>query len=149
MKDISRNLSAENDAAVWKDKYVRLLADFDNYKRREAKVQAIAIADAKQDLLEEFIRLLDEMRLMLMHCEEGPAADGFEMIVSKMERLLNDEGYERVSPSPGDEFRPELHNAIGVVGHAGDWSGRVVQCVRDGWIKDGRQLRAAAVRVGA
>lgn len=149
MKDISRNLSAENDAAVWKDKYVRLLADFDNYKKREAKVQAIAIADAKQDLLEEFIRLLDEMRLMLMHCEEGPAADGFEMIVSKMERLLNDEGYERVSPSPGDEFRPELHNAIGVVGHAGDWSGRVVQCVRDGWIKDGRQLRAAAVRVGA
>lgn len=149
MKDISRNLSAENDAAVWKDKYVRLLADFDNYKKREAKVQAIAIADAKQDLLEEFIRLLDEMRLMLMHCEEGPAADGFEMIVSKMERLLNDEGYERVSPSPGDEFRPELHNAIGVVDHAGDWSGRVVQCVRDGWTKDGRQLRAAAVRVGA
>ena len=149
MKDISRNLSAENDAAVWKDKYVRLLADFDNYRKREAKVQAIAIADAKQDLLEEFIRLLDEMRLMLMHCKEGPAADGFEMIVSKMERLLNDEGYERVSPSPGDEFRPELHNAIGVVGHAGDWSGRVVQCVRDGWTKDGRQLRAADVRVGA
>ena len=149
MKDISRNLSAENDAAVWKDKYVRLLADFDNYKKREAKVQAIAIADAKQDLLEEFIRLLDEMRLMLMHCEEGPTINGFEMIVSKMERLLNDEGYERVSPSPGDEFRPELHNAIGVVGHAGDWSGRVVQCVRDGWTKDGRQLRAADVRVGA
>ena len=149
MKDISRNLSAENDAAVWKDKYVRLLADFDNYKKREAKVQAIAIADAKQDLLEEFIRLLDEMRLMLMHCEEGPAADGFEMIVSKMERLLNDEGYERVSPSPGDEFRPELHNAIGVIDRAGNLSGRVVQCVRDGWTKDGRQLRAAAVRVGA
>ena len=149
MKDISRNLSAENDAAVWKDKYVRLLADFDNYRKREAKVQAIAIADAKQDLLEEFIRLLDEMRLTLMHCEEGPTTDGFEMIVSKMERLLNDEGYERVSPSPGDEFRPELHNAIGVVGHAGDWSGRVVQCVRDGSTKDGRQLRAADVRVGA
>ena len=149
MKDISRNLSAENDAAVWKDKYVRLLADFDNYKKREAKAQAIAIADAKQDLLEEFIRLLDEMRLTLMHCEEGPAADGFEMIVSKMERLLNDEGYERVSPSPGDEFRPELHNAIGVIDHAGNLSGRVVQCVRDGWTKDGRQLRAADVRVGA
>ena len=149
MKDISRNLNAENDAAVWKDKYVRLLADFDNYKKREAKVQAIAIADAKQDLLEEFIRLLDEMRLTLMHCEEGPAADGFEMIVSKMERLLNDEGYERVSPSPGDEFRPELHNAIGVIDHAGNLSGRVVQCVRDGWTKDSRQLRAADVRVGA
>ena len=149
MKDISRNLNAENDAAVWKDKYVRLLADFDNYKKREAKAQAIAIADAKQDLLEEFIRLLDEMRLTLMHCEEGPAADGFEMIVSKMERLLNDEGYERVSPSPGDEFRPELHNAIGVIDHAGNLSGRVVQCVRDGWTKDGRQLRAADVRVGA
>ena len=120
MKDISRNLSAENDAVVWKDKYVRLLADFDNYKKREAKVQAIAIADAKQDLLEEFIRLLDEMRLTLMHCEVGLAADGFEMIVSKMERLLNDEGYERVSPLPGDEFKPELHNAIGVVDHAGN-----------------------------
>ena len=149
MKDISRNLSAENDAAVWKDKYVRLLADFDNYRKREAKVQAIAIADAKQDLLEEFIRLLDEMRLTLMHCEEGPTTDGFEMIVSKMERLLNDEGYERVSPSLGDEFKPELHNAIGVIDHAGNWSGRVVQCVRDGWTKDGRQLRAADVRVGA
>ena len=149
MKDISRSCPAVSDAAVWKDKYVRLLADFDNYRKREAKVQAVAIADAKQDLLEEFIRLLDEMRLTLMHCEEGPAADGFEMIVSKMERLLNDEGYERVSPSPGDEFRPELHNAIGVVDHAGDWSGRVVECVRDGWTKDGRQLRAADVRVGA
>ena len=137
-----------SNAAVWKDKYVRLLADFDNYRKREAKAQAVAIADAKQDLLEEFIRLLDEMRLTLMHCEEGPATDGFEMIVSKMERLLNDEGYERVSPSPGDEFRPELHNAIGVVDHAGDWSGRVVECVRDGWTKDGRQLRAADVRVG-
>ena len=128
-----------SDTAVWKDKYVRLLADFDNYRKREAKVQAVAIADAPQDLLEEFLLLLDELRLTLMHCE---------MIVSKMERLLNDEGYERVSPSPGDEFRPELHNAIGVVDHAGDWSGRVVECVRDGWTKDGRQLRAADVRVG-
>ena len=81
MKDISRSFPAASDAAVWKDKYVRLLADFDNYRKREAKVQAVAIADAKQDLLEEFIRLLDEMRLTLMHCEEGPAADGFEMIV--------------------------------------------------------------------
>ena len=100
-------------------------------------------------MLEEFIRLLDEMRLTLMHCEEGPTTDGFEMIVSKMERLLNDEGYERVSPSLGDEFKPELHNAIGVIDHAGNWSGCVVQCVRDGWTKDGRQLRAADVRVGA
>lgn len=80
MKDISRNSSAENDAAVWKDKYVRLLAEFDNHRKREAKVQAVAIADAKQDLLEEFIRLLDEMRLTLMHCEEGPTADGFEIV---------------------------------------------------------------------
>ena len=149
MRDISRSFPAENDAAAWKDKYVRLLADFDNYRKREAKAQAVAIADAKQDLLEEFIRLLDEMRLTLAHCEEGPTADGFEMIVAKMERLLNDEGYERVSPSPGDEFRPELHNAIGVVDNAGDWSGRVVECVRDGWTRDGRQLRAADVRVGA
>ena len=148
MKDISRSFPAENDSA-WKDKYVRLLADFDNYRKREAKAQAIAIADAKQDLLEEFIRLLDEMRLTLAHCKESPEEEGFAMIVAKMERLLNDEGYERVSPAPGDEFRPELHNAIGVVDHAGDWSGCVVQCVRDGWIKDGRQLRAADVRVGA
>lgn len=149
MKDISKNSLAASDAAAWKDKYIRLLADFDNYRKREAKVQAIAIADAKQDLLEEFIRILDEMRLTLAHCGEGPAEEGFAMIVAKMERLLNDEGYERVSPRPGDEFKPELHNAIGVVDHAGDWSGRIVQCVRDGWTKDGRQLRAADVKVGA
>lgn len=142
-------MNAANDAAVWKDKYVRLLADFDNHRKREAKLQAMAIADAKQDLLEEFIRILDEMRLTLAHCGEGPAEEGFSMIVAKMERLLNDEGYERVAPAPGDEFRPELHNAISVVEHAGDWSGRVVECVRDGWTKDGRQLRAADVRVGA
>lgn len=149
MKDTSRSFPAASDAAVWKNKYVRLLADFDNYRKREAKAQAIAIADAKQDLLEDFIRILDEMRLTLAHCGEGPAEEGFAMIVAKMERLLNDEGYERVSPSPGDEFDPRLHNAIGVVERAGDWSGRVVECVRDGWIKDGRQLRAADVRVGA
>lgn len=142
-------MNAENDAAVWKNKYVRLLADFDNHRKREAKVQAMAIADAKHDLLEEFIRILDEMRLTLRHCQDELAEEGFAMIVSKMERLLNDEGYERVSPAPGDEFRPELHNAIGVVQSAGDWSGCVVECVRDGWIKDGRQLRAADVRVGA
>ena len=149
MTGISKSSNAANDAAVWKDKYVRLLADFDNHRKREAKVQAVAIADAKQDLLEEFIRILDEMRLTLTHCEEGPTAEGFEMIVMKMERLLRDEGYERVSPAPGDEFRPELHNAVSVVERPGEWSGRVVECVRDGWTKDGRQLRAADVRVGA
>jgi molecular chaperone GrpE len=149
LKDTSRSFPAASDAAVWKNKYVRLLADFDNHRKREAKAQAIAIADAKQDLLEDFIRILDEMRLTLAHCGDGPAEEGFAMIVAKMERLLNDEGYERVSPAPGDEFDPRLHNAIGVVGHAGDWSGRVVECVRDGWTKDGRQLRAADVRVGA
>ena len=47
MKDISRSCPVVSDAAVWKDKYVRLLADFDNYRKREAKVQAVAIADAK------------------------------------------------------------------------------------------------------
>ena len=137
------------DGEEWHERYIRIAADFDNYRKREAKTQAIAIADAKQDLLEEFIRILDEMRLMLAHCGESPEEEGFAMIVAKMERLLNDEGYERISPSPGDKFRPELHNAIGVVDHAGDWSGCVVQGVRDGWIKDGRQLRAADVRVGA
>ena len=51
MRDTSRSSNAANDAAVWKDKYVRLLADFDNHRKREAKLQAMAIADAKQDLL--------------------------------------------------------------------------------------------------
>jgi len=137
-----------SDGAVWKDRYIRLLADFDNYRKREAKTQAIAIADAKQDLLEEFIRLLDEMRLTLAHCGGSPAEEGFSMIVAKMERLLNDEGYERISPRPGDEFMPELHNAIDLVQGGQGLSGRIVACVRDGWTKDGRQLRAADVKVG-
>ena len=137
------------DGEEWHGRYVRLASDFDNYRKREAKTQAIAIADAKQDLLEEFIRILDEMRLTLAHCGEGPSTDGFAMIVDKMERLLNDEGYERVAPACGDEFKPELHNAIGLVDAGPEMSGKVVVCCRDGWTKDGRQLRAADVRVGA
>jgi len=134
----------------WRNRYVRLAADFDNYRKREAKAQAIAIADAKQDLLEEFIRLLDEMRLTLAHGvrNDDPVFEGFEMIVAKMERLLNDEGYERVAPACGDAFRPELHNAIGLVDAGPEMSGKVVVCCRDGWTKDGGQLRAADVKVG-
>lgn len=139
----------EFEQSSWKDKYIRLLADFDNHRKRETKTQAIAIADAKQDLLEEFIRILDEMRLTLAHCESGPVTDGFSLIVSKMEQLLNDEGYERVSPVKGDVFDPRLHNAIGLTQSGPEFTGYITECCRDGWIKDGSQLRAADVRVGA
>jgi molecular chaperone GrpE len=133
----------------WKDKYIRLFADFDNYRKREAKTQAFAIVDAKQDLLEEFIRILDEMRLTYIHCDKNTAsASGFAIIISKMEQLLKDEGYERVSPKLGDKFDPTVHNAMCAVPTDPEFSGRVVECVRDGWIKDGMQLRAADVKVG-
>ena len=111
-------------------------------------MQAIAIADAKQDLLEEFIRILDEMRLLLSHCGQNSITDGFKLIVFKMEHLLSDEGYTRVSPKVGDEFDPNIHNAIGLIKTNTKLKGKIIECCRDGWIKDGVQLRAADVKVG-
>lgn len=132
----------------WKNKYIRLLADFDNHRKREVKMQALAIDDAKQDLLEEFIRILDEMRLTLMHCDNSSAMNGFKIIVSKMERLLKDEGYERVSPECGDKFDPTIHNAMCLIETDSSLAGRIVECIRDGWVKNGNPLRAADVKVG-
>jgi molecular chaperone GrpE len=138
-----------NDSQTdWKNKYIRLLADFDNHRKREVKMQALAIDDAKQDLLEEFIRILDEMRLTLIHCDNSSAMNGFKIIVSKMERLLKDEGYERVSPECGDKFDPTIHNAMCLIETDPSLVGCIVECIRDGWVKNGNPLRAADVKVG-
>lgn len=95
-----------------KDKYLRLLAEYDNYRKRSQKEREGVYADAKVSSVSEFLPVYDNLeRALSQHTDDEAYRKGVEMIMSQFNSILEKLGVESFG-APGDEFDPNFHSGV-------------------------------------
>ena len=143
---------ADKAAENW-DKYVRLNADFDNFKKRAARERQEAIRYANEGLLERLIPIIDNFEMALQaanNAQGGGTADalktGVNMIASQLKSALNEAGLEEIDAA-GQTFNPNLHEAVSQQESKDVPEGQVLQQLRKGYKLRDRLIRPATVVV--
>ena len=135
-----------------KDKYLRLFADFENYKKRTVKDKLDMMKTAAQDTLSALLPILDDFDRAGKAAEQSGNADSFNdgigLIVQKMTSALSQKGL-KVMDTNGVEFDPELHEALTEIPAPNkDLKGRVVDTIEKGYYLNDKIIRHAKVVVG-
>jgi molecular chaperone GrpE len=134
----------------WKERYIRLRADFDNHKRHAEAEREKLSAMAKAEVLEDVFPLVEHMeRAIRAATDAGDRTgifEGIEMVYQELLRVLKKNGVERIA-TVGEPFDPEIHEAVAVSRHPDYPADTVVEEVRAGFVKGGKLLRPASVIV--
>lgn len=134
------------------ERFVRLNADFDNYKKRATREKSEAIKYANESLIERLIPVLDnfDMAMLSANGPQGASVDslktGVTMISTQMRSALNDAGLEEIN-AEGQVFDPNLHEAVSHQPSADVPEGNVLQQLRKGYKLRDRLVRPATVVV--
>ena len=142
----------KNEVAELKDKYLRLIADFDNYRKRSAKERIELIQTASRDLIEELLPVLDdserdEKQMLATHDIEA-IKEGQKLVFNKLRNALQSKGLKAME-SIGTNFNPEFHEAITEVPAPNDeMKGKVLDEVERGYYLNDKIIRFAKVVVG-
>jgi len=142
---------AEKANENW-DKYVRLNADFDNFKKRAARERQEAIRYANEGLLEKLIPILDnfDMAMQSANGAQGSSAEalkmGVNMIATQLRSALNEAGLEEINAA-GQKFDPNFHEAVSQQESSEVNEGHVLQQLRKGYKLRDRLIRPATVVV--
>jgi molecular chaperone GrpE len=134
------------------DRFVRLNADFDNFKKRAAKDRLDAIKYANEALIEKLLPVMDnfEAALAAGAGTEAPAVNslvtGVKMIATQMKGVLGESGLEEID-AVGKPFDPAIHEALSQQESADVPEGQVLQQIRKGYRLKDRLVRPAAVIV--
>ena len=139
----------ESAVAESKDKYLRLAADFDNYKKRMRQEQLDTMQHASAELIHRLLPVLDDLQNVLDHKPKGVDeswAKGLELSVRKLEEALGTHGLEAID-SVGARFDPKLHEAVGHEESTEQPEDTVVSELRRGYRVRDRVMRPALVKV--
>jgi len=140
-------IEKQNYEELW-DKYVRLGAEFDNYKKRSLKERGDFIKFANEGLIIELLSILDNFERGIKSAEQKKDYDllhqGVDMISKQLHSLLETKGLSRIK-SKGEKFDPHQHEAVEVVD--GDDEGLIIEELQPGYFLSGRIVRPARVKV--
>lgn len=135
------------------DKYIRLYAEFDNFKRRTAQERRDLLQTASKDVLVNLLPVLDDFERALKAMETAsdvPAVkEGVELIFHKFKNILGQEGLKEME-SKGNSFDADLHEAItSTPAPSEDLKGKVIDEIEKGYFLNDKVIRFAKVVVGA
>lgn len=142
--------AAQNDAEQWKDKYIRLVAEFDNYKKRTLKEKSELILNGSEKTVAAILPILDDFERATADKTEDPQAikGGYELIYKKFLKALETLGVNKIETDNAD-FDVDYHEAIAMVpGMGDDKKGKVIDCVQTGYTLNDKVIRHAKVAVG-
>jgi len=133
-----------------KDKFLRGLADFDNYRKRVARERAQLTRCANEDLIKRLLDVVDNIERALDAASESEDFDGFkkgmELIYDHLKGILTKEGLCPIV-CLGEPFDPNYHEAVMALEKEGHESDKVVEEVQKGYMLDGRVIRPSKVVV--
>jgi len=109
--EITGQIAAEQLSAE-KDKYLRLAAEYDNYRKRSAKEREKIYTEARTDAISKLLPVYDNLeRALKMECSDESYYKGVEMIMTQLTETLNSMGVQEI-PAVGEQFDPNHHNAV-------------------------------------
>ena len=140
------------EVAEWKDKYVRLQAEFDNYRKRTLKEKMELVATGGEDVIKSLLGVMDDLERALNAVRTATDVDalraGVEMIDGKFREVLRGKGVEEID-AMGKEFDVDLHEAIAKIpAPTPEAKGKIVDVVQKGYKLKDKVVRYAKVVVG-
>jgi molecular chaperone GrpE len=144
-------MNEEQEPAVeerLQEQLLRLRADFDNYRRRTSHHFSRLANQAKVEFIKRLLPVADDLDRAFgaLGPEDSPARKGFEMISQKFFSLLRAEGVERIG-APGEDFNPEIHEAVSTQEDEDGQEGKVREVLQSGYRMGEVILRPAKVLV--
>ena len=143
----------KEELSLANDKYLRLYAEFDNFRRRTIKEREEARKMEGKDLIVSLLPVLDDFERALRSMEGAteipPVREGVELIQNKLRNTLTQKGLKPME-SIGNPFDPELHEAItNIPATSEEWKGKVMDEMEKGYTLNDKVVRFAKVIVGA
>ena len=132
------------------NKYLYLLAEFDNYKKRTQREQSESARFSNEKLLREMLVLLDNLERAVLHVKEAPdlvkITEGLDLVIKQFLACLGRYGVKPIE-SLNQPFDPLYHQAVGYIERAGCEKDQVAEEVQKGYALSGRVLRASMVLI--
>jgi len=143
--------SGDRDYQDLYQKYIRLAADFENYKKRLAKEKADIVSYGNEELIKALLNVIDNLERALDHADEeaDPKAliEGVKLVHKQFLSCLEKFGVKFVDAAPGEEFDPRMHQAIERVESPDFTPGLIISEMLRGYMLKERLLRPALVVV--
>lgn len=144
--------SSEQLLAEEKDRYIRLFAEFENYKKRTAKEKNEFFQFANQDMMTTMLAVLDDFERALKEiAKNGNEADlkGVELIYQKFKGKLIEKGLQQIDVKSGDDFNVDLHEAITQIpAPQEELKGKIVDVIEIGYTLHNKVIRFTKVVTG-
>ena len=129
------------------DRYLRLLAEYDNYRKRSQKEKDSLYADIKSDTVAKFLPVYDNLvRALAQSTEDRAYRRGVEMIMAQFNTTLEKLGATKIE-CLGQKFAPSLHNAVMHVEDEEKSENEIVEVFQDGFMMGEKVIRFAMVKV--
>lgn len=141
--------AANEQIAALTDKYLRSVAELDNYRKRTMREKAELIINGSEKAVTALLPIIDDMERALAGKTDDAKLlkEGMEMIHNKFVKALEALGVKAVDTTDAD-FNTDLHEAIAMVPAGDDKKGKVVDCVQKGYTLNNKVIRHAKVAVG-
>lgn len=143
---------AQKEIEQLKDKYLRSVAEFDNYRKRTLKEKAELILNGGEKAVQAILPVIDDMERAIESGDktDDPAVlrEGMELIYHKMMKALEGLGVKKIE-TDNAEFNTDIHEAVAMVpGMGDDKKGKVIDCLQAGYQLNDKVIRHAKVAVG-
>ena len=138
----------QNELAAERDKYLRLAAEYDNFRKRSAKEREMIYTDARTDAISKLLPVYDNLeRALKMECADEAYYKGVEMIMTQLTEVLSSMGVKEI-PAVGEQFDPKLHNAVMTIIDPDLGENMIAEEYQKGFILGDRVIRFSTVVVG-
>lgn len=150
-KEISVEEELKNKLAEEKDKFVRLFAEFENYKRRTSKERLELFKTAGEEIMKAMLPVLDDFDRAVAELEKHGESDhltGVKLISTKLKDTLKSKGLEEVEVTKGDGFDADLSEAVTQIQAGDEMKGKVVDVIERGYKLGDKIIRFPKVIIG-
>jgi len=142
----------EQELGEAKDKYLRLFAEFDNYKKRTVKERIDLMSTAGRETIASILPVLDDFDRAKKSAEDDDSSESFSegvsLVYNKLHGIMKSKGVV-VMESTGEDFDPELHEAITEIpAPTEDMKGKIIDTIENGYLLNDKIIRHAKVVVG-
>jgi len=142
----------QDELEVWKGKYLRLLADVENIRKRLARTSSQEVEAQKEALLKDILPIADGLDLALMHTSHEEDSrnilQGIEMNRNLLEKFFSKHNVEEIE-ALGQPFDPSQHESIGMVQYPGVAPNTVIRVEQKGYMHCDKLLRPAQVLIAS
>ncbi|MBO7436384.1 MAG: nucleotide exchange factor GrpE [Bacteroidaceae bacterium] len=143
---------SEAEVADLKDRLLRQMAEFDNYRKRTMKEKADIILNGSAGVVTDILPVIDDLERAIANSAKSEdynaLKEGVELIYNKLMHILEQKGLQKISPK-NEPFDTDFHEAIAMIpAPSEDLKGKVLDCAIDGYKLNDKVLRHAKVAVG-